>query len=89
LREATRGRAANNAVGETIDRDNGRMASSLPEAGFDTRAKGCVEASGFQCPRPYALYSYINVLDGRVPSSNLSGRSVLIRSSIEGAGGSS
>ncbi|WP_175715257.1 ATP-binding protein [Burkholderia ambifaria] len=89
LREATRGRAANNAVGETIDRDNGRMAPSLPEAGFDTRAKGCVEAAGFQCPRPYALYSYINVLDGRVPSSNLSGRSVLIRSSIEGAGGSS
>ncbi|MET3623512.1 sensor histidine kinase [Burkholderia ambifaria] len=89
LREATRGRAANNAFGETIDRDNGRMAPSPPEAGFDTRAKGCVEAAGFQCPRPYALYSYINVLDGRVPSSNLSGRSVLIRSSIEGAGGSS
>ncbi|WP_410729088.1 ATP-binding protein [Burkholderia sp. SIMBA_062] len=89
LREATRGRAANKAVGETIGRDNGRMAPPLPEAGINTRAKGCVEAASFQCPRPYVLYSYINVLDGRVPPSNLSGRSVLIRSSIEAAGGSS
>ncbi|AJY25977.1 histidine kinase-, DNA gyrase B-, and HSP90-like ATPase family protein [Burkholderia ambifaria AMMD] len=89
LRDASHARAADKATdkaaAETTGRDNGRTASAAPAAGTQGRRSACAGAASLQCDPPYELYSYINVLDGRVPSDSLSGRPVLIRASIDGA----
>ncbi|WP_260434811.1 HAMP domain-containing sensor histidine kinase [Burkholderia sp. Bp8992] len=76
LRDVARIRAGHSAIGGTASRDAGRT---------QARAAGnaCVRDTAFQAGGPCALYSYVNVLDGKVPSSRLRGSVVLIRAAIE------
>lgn len=49
-------------------------------------AESCSRLLSVRCSEPYETYSYIDVLQGKVPSSKLSGRLILIGSATRGPG---
>ncbi len=81
LRQANPERADGAAAGGTAS-----TRTSFQGAGQDQANTHCAYAASRRYGMPYERYSYINVLEGKVPPSRLSDRPVLIRSSAGDAG---
>lgn len=81
LRDAARTRAGRRAAGETASHGTARMEAGTGNVGNTGQA--CARDAAFRWNGPCERYSYVNVLDGAVPSSRLSGRAVLIRAAVD------
>ncbi|WP_254608976.1 sensor histidine kinase [Burkholderia lata] len=80
LRDVARIRAGHRASDETASRDTVRT-----EAGVGNAGLACARDAAFHWNGPCERYSYVSVLDGKVPSNRLGGRAVLIRAAAGNA----
>ncbi|PHP85404.1 histidine kinase [Burkholderia sp. AU18528] len=83
LRDVARARAGHRG-GEAASRGGARTEAGSGNLGNSGNAdQACARDAAFHWNGPCERYSYVNVLDGAVPSNRLSGRAVLIRAAAD------
>ncbi|WP_406807141.1 sensor histidine kinase [Burkholderia semiarida] len=83
LRAVARARAGHRG-GEAASRGGARTEAGSGNLGNSGNAdQACARDAAFHWNGPCERYSYVNVLDGAVPSNRLSGRAVLIRAAAD------